>query len=150
MKKGKDMNKVNKAVACFQEGFSCSQAVFATYSEELGLDRTPSLKLAQAFGGGMAHLGETCGAVTGAFMLIGLKYGRTRTDDLEAKERTYDLMRTFAEKFKALHGSIECPDLLGVDLGTEEGMRLAKGKNLFQTLCTKYVQHAAEIIEEIL
>jgi C_GCAxxG_C_C family probable redox protein len=144
------MSKVEKALACFKEGFSCSQAVFSTYSEGLGLDRLTSLKISQAFGGGMAHLGETCGAVTGAFMLIGLKYGRTRAEDLAARERTYDLIRKFVEDFKGLHGSIQCRRLLGLDLGTEEGMRLAKEKNLFQTLCAGYVKNAAEIIEDIL
>ena len=144
------MSKVEKALACFKEGFSCSQAVFSTYSEGLGLDRLTSLKISQAFGGGMAHLGETCGAVTGAFMLIGLKYGRTRAEDLAARERTYDLIRKFVEGFKGLHGSIQCRRLLGLDLGTEEGMRLAKEKNLFQTLCAGYVKNAAEIIEDIL
>jgi C_GCAxxG_C_C family probable redox protein len=144
------MSKVEKAVACFKEGFSCSQAVFTSYSEELGLDRLTSLKISQAFGGGMAHLGEACGAVTGAFMLIGLKCGRTRAEDLEAREHTYDLMRTFVKRFKGLHGSIQCPRLLGLDLGTEEGMRVAKEKDLFQTLCAKFVRDAAEIIEDIL
>ena len=59
-------------------------------------------------------------------------------------------MRRFTEKFKGLHGSIQCRCLLGLDLGTEEGMRLAREKNLFQTLCAGYVRHAAEILEEIL
>jgi C_GCAxxG_C_C family probable redox protein len=144
------MSKVEKAIACFKEGFSCSQAIFSTYSEGLGLDRLTALKISQAFGGGMAHLGETCGAVTGAFMLIGLKYGRTRAEDLEARERTYDLTRKFVEEFKALHSSIQCRRLLGLDIGTEEGMRQAKEKNLFQTLCAGYVKNAAEIIEDIL
>jgi C_GCAxxG_C_C family probable redox protein len=144
------MSKVDEAVACFKEGFSCSQAIFATYSEDLGLDRMTSLKISQAFGGGMARLGETCGAVTGAVMLIGLKYGRTRAEDLAARERTYDLIRKFVEDFKARHGSIQCRRLLGLDLGTEEGMRLAKERNLFQMLCNGYVKNAAEIIEDIL
>ncbi len=144
------MSKVENAVACFKEGFSCSQALFSTYCQDLRLDRLTALKISQAFGGGMAHLGEVCGAVTGAFMLIGLKYGRTRAEDHEAKERTYELVRKFAERFKALHGSIQCRCLLGLDLGTEEGLRLAREKNLFQTLCVGYVRNAAEIIEDIL
>jgi len=144
------MTKTERASALFKEGFSCSQAVFAAFSEEYGLDRDTSLKLAQAFGGGMAHLGEACGAVTGAFMLIGLKYGRTKADDLAAKGRTYAKMRLFADRFKGLHCSIQCRCLLGLDLGTEEGMRLAREKNLFQTLCAKYVQDAATLVEEIL
>jgi C_GCAxxG_C_C family probable redox protein len=144
------MNKAEKAVALFKEGFSCSQAVFSAFSEDFGLDRNTSLKISQPFGGGMAHMGEACGAVTGAFMLIGLKYGRTKADDLAARDRTYAKMRQFTDRFKALHGSIQCRCLLGLDLGTEEGMRLAREKNLFQTICVKYVQDAATIVEEFL
>jgi C_GCAxxG_C_C family probable redox protein len=144
------MNKAEKAVALFKEGFSCSQAVFSAFSEDFGLDRNTSLKISQPFGGGMAHMGEACGAVTGAFMLIGLKYGRTKADDLAARDRTYAKMRQFTDRFKALHCSIQCRCLLGLDLGTEEGMRLAREKNLFQTICVKYVQDAATIVEEFL
>ena len=144
------MTKTEKAVALFREGFSCSQAVFAAFSGDFGLDREISLRISQPFGGGMAHLGEACGAVTGAFMLIGLKHGRTRADDLPARDRTYAAMREFVERFKGLHCSIQCRCLLGLDIGTEEGMRLAREKDLFQTVCVKYVQHAAEIVEDIL
>jgi len=144
------MNKAEKAVALFNEGFSCSQALFSAFSEDFGLDRNTSLKISQPFGGGMAHLGEACGAVTGAFMLIGLKYGRTKADDLAARDRTYAKMRQFTDRFKALHCSIQCRCLLGLDLGTEEGMRLAREKNLFQTICVKYVQDAATIVEDLL
>jgi C_GCAxxG_C_C family probable redox protein len=88
--------------------------------------------------------------VTGAFMALGLKYGRTRADDLEARDKTYALQRRFAEKFKGLHCSIQCRCLLGLDIGTEAGMTLAREKNLFKTLCAGYVRNAAEILDEIL
>ncbi|MGB8951313.1 MAG: C-GCAxxG-C-C family protein [Candidatus Aminicenantales bacterium] len=145
------MNQIEKAVNCFrEEGFSCSQAVFSTYSGRFGLDRETSLRLSQPFGGGMAHLGETCGAVTGAFLLIGLKYGRTRAEDIEARERTYGLMHTFILKFKSIHGSIQCKCLLGLDISTPAGINQAQEKNLFKTLCPNFVRTSAEIIEEIL
>jgi C_GCAxxG_C_C family probable redox protein len=144
------MTKVERAAALFAEGFSCSQAVFTAFSDDLGMDRDTSLRISQPFGGGMAHLGEACGAVTGAFMAIGLKYGRTRAGDIEARDRTYALMRQFTDKFKALHCSIQCRCLLGLDIGTEEGMRLAREKDLFKTLCPNYVKRAAEIVEDLL
>jgi C_GCAxxG_C_C family probable redox protein len=142
--------KVKKAVALFNEGFSCSQAVFTAFSEGFGLDPTTSLKLSQAMGGGMAHLGEACGAVTGAFLLLGLQYGRTRADDLAARDKTYEAMRQFAEAFKARHGSISCSGLLGLDLGTAEGMRQARDNSLFQTRCIRFVEQAAELVECLL
>jgi C_GCAxxG_C_C family probable redox protein len=144
------MNKANEALSCFKEGFSCSQAVFAVYAVEMGMDRGIALKISQAFGGGMGHMGQTCGAVTGAFMVIGLKYGRTRADDDEAKVKTYSLVKEFTEKFKARNGTIICRELLGCDIGTPEGERIAKEKKLFSTVCPDFVQDAVEILEEIL
>jgi C_GCAxxG_C_C family probable redox protein len=144
------MTKAERAGASFQEGFSCSQAVFTAFSDDFGLDRLTALKVSQAFGGGMGHLGEVCGAVTGAFMAIGLKYGRTRADDLEARDKTYALIQAFAHRFKELHCSLTCRCLLGCDIGTEEGMKAARDKNLFQTLCLNYVKDAAEIADALM
>lgn len=144
------MSRVEQAVSCFKEGFSCSQALLSIYGVEFGLDRETALKVSGAFGGGMGRMGETCGAVTGAFMVIGLKYGNTRVDDRQAKEKTYSLVKEFVEKFKSRNGSIACRELLGCDISTPEGMEIAKEKNLFATLCPKLVSDAAEIIEQTL
>lgn len=144
------MDRVEHAVSCFKEGFSCSQALFSTYGEQLGLNREIALKVSGAFGGGMAHMGETCGAVSGAFMVIGLKHGKTKIEDKQAKEKTYSLVKEFVDRFKSRNGSIVCRELLGCDISTPEGMKLVKEKKLTTTLCPKFVQDAAEIIEQIL
>ena len=144
------MNRVERAVSCFKEGFSCSQAILSSYGEQFGLNREIALKVSGTFGGGMARMGETCGAVTGAFMAIGLKYGNARVEDKQAKERAYSLVREFVDRFKSRNGSIVCRELLGYDISTPEGMKLVKEKKLTTTLCPKFVQDAAEIIEQIL
>lgn len=144
------MDKVERAVSCFKEGFSCSQALLSTYGAQFGLNREMALKVSGSFGGGMGRMGETCGAVTGAFMVIGLKYGKTRVEDEQTKEKAYSLVKEFVDKFKSRNGSIICRELLGCDISTPEGMKLAKEKNLITTLCPKLVQDAAEIIEQIL
>jgi C_GCAxxG_C_C family probable redox protein len=143
------MDKVERAVSCFKEGFSCSQALLSTYGAQFGLNREMALKVSGAFGGGMGRMGETCGVVTGAFMVIGLKYGKTRFEDEQTKEKVYSLVKELVDKFKSRNGSIICRELLGCDISTPEGMKLAKEKNLFTTLCPKLVQDAAEIIEQI-
>jgi C_GCAxxG_C_C family probable redox protein len=144
------VKKADCAVDCMRRTFSCSQAVFSTFSPALGLDEETALKVAGAFGGGMARMGETCGAVTGAFMAIGLKYGKAKAEDEQAKDKTYNLVRELVEKFNALNGSIKCKDLLGFDIGTPEGMKLFKEKNASNPVCLKFVRDAAEIVEEIL
>ena len=140
------MRKAEDAVSMFKEGFNCSQAILSTYGQELGVDKTTALKISAPFGGGMARMGETCGAVTGAFMVIGLKYAK----DKESKEKLYGLVNKFAEEFKLRNGSILCKELLGCNIGTPEGMKAVKEKGLIDTLCPKLVKDAAEILEEIL
>jgi C_GCAxxG_C_C family probable redox protein len=144
------MSRVQDAVEIFKQGFSCSQAVLAAFSESLGLDREKALRISQSFGGGMASLGMTCGAVTGAMLAIGLKYGRTRPEDDEAKQKTYRLVRELLRRFKDRHGSIVCRDLIGVDLSAPDGHELGAERGVFANLCPGFVADAAQILEEIL
>lgn len=138
------------AVSCFEEGFSCSQAVLSAFSGQFDLELNLALKISQPFGGGIAHRGGICGAVSGAFMAIGLKHGRTQADDIPARERTYEAVNSFIQKFEAAFGSIICKELLGHDLSTENGQKEAEDEGLFETLCPKFVRHAAELVEELI
>ena len=91
-------------------------------------------------------MGETCGAVTGAFMVIGLKYAV----DKSSKDRIYSVVKKFVEEFKACNGSIVCKELLGYDMSTPEGMKVIKEKKLVDAVCPKLVKDASEILEKIL
>lgn len=144
------MNNKERSVALFKEGFCCSQAVFVAYAEQWGLDREPFLKLADAFGGGIGGMASLCGAVSGAIMAIGLKYGRTRPDDAEAKQKTRKLVKEFVKQFKDRYGAVECKELLGVDISTAEGQALAKERGLFDSKCPKLVEDAVDILDGIL
>lgn len=144
------MSHVEGAVSCFREGFSCSQAVFSAFAPDLGLERDLALRVAGAFGGGIARMGETCGAVTGALMAIGLKHGQVSPEDKPAKDATYALSRAFTEQFAAENGALRCRELLGCDIGTVEGMQIARDKDLFVSRCPKLVGSAAEIAERLL
>lgn len=98
----------------------------------------------------MARMGETCGVVTGSMMAIGLKHGKTRADDDEAKEKTYRLVNEFTDKFKAKNQSIVCKELLDCDMSTPEGLQDFKDRNLIETHCARFVKDAADMLEEIL
>ncbi|MFZ5649263.1 MAG: C-GCAxxG-C-C family protein [Bacillota bacterium] len=144
------MSKVDLALSCFKEGFLCSQALLSTYGTELGLDRETALKISAAFGGGFGRMGGICGAVSGAFMVVSLKYGHVKAEDGQAKDKTYGLVREFTDKFKSRNGSITCRDLLDCDISTPEGLAQAKEKNLFSAVCPNFVLDAAEIVEQLL
>ena len=82
------MNNVEKAQGYFKNGFNCSQAVFTTFAVDLGMSEEMALKVATQFGGG-ARKGEMCGAVSGALMVLGMKYGHCHYDALEEKAKKH-------------------------------------------------------------
>jgi C_GCAxxG_C_C family probable redox protein len=98
----------------------------------------------------MGHTQNTCGAVTGALMVIGMKYGRTDVGDLAAKDRTYALASRFMTEFLLRNHSVNCTDLVGYTLSDPKELASAREKNVFHTKCAKYVSDTAEILEKIL
>ena len=143
------MNKVERAVDRFKKGFNCSQAVLGSYCEQFGLDCEQAFKVATGFGGGM-RMAETCGAVTGALMVLGLKYGNITAEDKEAKAKTYERIVEYTNRFKARNGSVVCKKLLGCDISRPDGMKKAQEDGLFDSICPKMVRDASEILEEML
>ena len=95
-------------------------------------------------------MGETCGAVTGAFMAIGLKYGLTVTDGSQSHREAFAAVREFAEEFRSLHGSIVCRDLLGADINDHQAFREALKKGVPQKICPKLVEDAAAIVDKLI
>jgi C_GCAxxG_C_C family probable redox protein len=128
---------------------NCSQAILETYAPSMGLPREMARRLTTAFAGGMG-MGSECGAVTGALMVIGLKYGRVHDKDPAADRRTSANVAEFIKEFKARHRDTVCSRLLDVNMGTPEGVKEARGKGLFSTRCPEFVRSAAEILDKIL
>jgi C_GCAxxG_C_C family probable redox protein len=142
--------KPDQAAATFINGFNCAQAVFSTYAENFGIDRTNALKISCGFGAGMGRRQEVCGAISGAILLIGCKYGKTIREDNAANDLTYKLVRELCEKFIAKYGSISCKELLGCNLLTTEGQQFFKENNFRDLKCARYVHDASELAEEML
>jgi C_GCAxxG_C_C family probable redox protein len=141
------MSKVDKAVALF-ETFNCAQSVFAAYSAGEGLSEPMCLIVAGPFGGRMGRMGETCGAVTGALMALGVRHGQEMaTDPANARGPLYDRVAAFATAFRERHGSLACKELTGCDMRTPEGQAKFKAGDLHHTLCNKLVASAVELVE---
>jgi C_GCAxxG_C_C family probable redox protein len=143
------MSRSDEAEKLFRGGFNCSQAVLSIFAGDMEIQTGTAMKIACAFGGGM-RLGNTCGAVTGALMVIGLKYGKSKADENEARDKTYDLAKQFQARFSDSKGSIMCRELLGYDLSTPEGYEQAKENLAFIKICPGLVRDAVEILEEII
>ncbi len=144
------MKRRGKAILCYRSEFNCAQAVLSVFAEEFGVDTETAMRIACGMGAGMGRMAGTCGAVTGAFMVLGLRYGMTDPSRQEDKERTYELVRQFNQRFLARNGSALCRDLLGCDVSTPEGFEQAKSGNLMEEVCERVVGDAVEIVEEML
>ncbi len=129
---------------------NCAQAVLTTFCEDIGLERKLALQIAQGFGGGMAHTGQTCGAVTGAYMVFGMANKIQPENPRANMDKTNEMINEFSQKFVALHGSLNCTELCGYDLRKPEELAKAREKGVFNTVCPGLVRDSAKIVESLL
>jgi len=138
------------AIEAFRSGLNCAQSVVAGFADEMNFDRNFALAMSCGFGGGMGRLQETCGAATGSFMVMGIHYSRKYTDNKERKEYTYSAIQQLSKEFISLHGTMNCMELINIDLKAEDGHRLLKESNLTENVCEKCILNAIRITDELL
>jgi len=139
------MTKVEIAENIFKTR-NCAQSVLAAFAEDYGLEKEKALQTAVGFGGGMGRLQETCGAVTGAIMVLGLSSGYKESDGREKINDVYSKVRSFVSDFSAKKGSVKCRELLGCDLTTPEGQKYFDEHKLRRE-CEGYIRLACELLE---
>lgn len=134
------MKKEDKAVEYFRRKFNCSQAVFTVFGTEYGISEDDCQKIGCGFGGGMGRQQITCGAVTGAVMVLGLKFGKASGDPEEKKTETYIKVKEFFSEFSCIHGSTVCRELLnGLDMNDSDDHKRIMDLRLFDTVCERYM-----------
>jgi len=133
----------------FTEGFHCSQVMLEAFAADYGLDPILARKIGNPLAGG-SGLGGECGAVTGALMILGMEYGMADSGDSEAFQTTFEKVDTFVEKFKTQHGDLNCHQLIGLKVFSEEGYKEFVEKDIKLTQCIKYVEDAVDIVEKII
>lgn len=137
-----------RALANFNHGYNCAQAVLSAFCEKYGLGMELASKNAGGMGSGFRS-GDICGAVSGAVMVIGLKYGPSGADNLQAKQSCYEKTEEFIRAFREGCGSICCRDILGCDLSTPNGRKQAEKNGLFNTVCVDAVRMSILLLEEL-
>lgn len=143
------MDNKEKAIELFDKKFNCAQSVFAALAEDVGIVRETALKTAACFGGGM-RCGEVCGAVTGALMALGIRFGSVKENDAEGKAAANERAVSFNSRFKQKHNTIICRELLGFNPGNPEDAQKIRELNLHDKVCKKVIEDAVEIAEEII
>jgi C_GCAxxG_C_C family probable redox protein len=140
----------DKAIESFRAGLNCAQSVVSSYSDTLNFDNKLALKLSCGFGAGMGRLQETCGAVTGAFMILGIYNCNKYSDNKERKNETYSMVQKYNHEFKKINGTTNCMSLIKCDLNTEEGQKFLHDNNLHETICEKCISDSVKIVNKLL
>jgi C_GCAxxG_C_C family probable redox protein len=146
------MSEKDRAVELFKEGFNCSQSVFTAFAYRFGMDEETALKVSAGLGGGLGRMREVCGAVSGGAMVIGSICSATEGKDGDSKQKNYELVREFAEKFAKENGSIICRELLELDVKMEKSAKPEERTAQYykKRPCVELVECAARIIEEMI
>ncbi len=143
------MNNTSKAIMMVKNGYQCSQAALAALGEQLGIERKQALRLATGFGGGISRQGDICGAVSGAIMAIGLKYGYDEGPNVNAREKVFFLTQELIQRIKAEHGCYTCRGLIGMEWTGPESSKLFYEQGIPEKVCHNVIRDVVEIVEEI-
>jgi C_GCAxxG_C_C family probable redox protein len=131
-------SRVQKTLENHKKGYNCCQAVACAYCDLVGLDEATVFRAAEAFGAGMGGMQTTCGAVSGAVLLAGLKNSSADLENPTSKGASYKLSKKIVEEFRAKNSSVVCKDLKGVE--TKKVLRS----------CDGCIEDAAALVEQIL
>lgn len=130
--------RVEETIKRHDIGYNCAQAVACTYCDLVGLDEEMMFRITEAFGGGMGCLEGTCGAVSGAVALAGMKASTGNLEKPNSKAESYKLSKEILKQFKEQNGSVICKELKGVGTGTP------------LRSCQNCIKDAAAIAERVL
>ena len=144
-----DLKTEEEIAKDFGCGYDCSMQVLAELAPEVGLTEEQGLKLASCLGVG-AMQGQLCGAVSGALIAIGYKYGNTERNDMATKGLCLAKRQEFYDRFQKEFGSFTCPELMGLDLRIPEEGEEARKRGLIQTFCPKVCKFAILTVKDIL
>lgn len=143
------MNRTGKRTQeLFGSGFFCAESVVKAVALENSVDSDILPAIATGFCGGMSRHAEMCGAVTGGIMGLGLIFGRNTVEN--TTQTCYETITEFLKEFKALHGSLNCKDLIGYDLGVAEELEQFRKKNPGYEKCLRFSVDAASMVQEII
>jgi C_GCAxxG_C_C family probable redox protein len=117
-------------------------------SQEFGIESDIIPQIASAFPGGIGNTGSVCGAVIGAVMGIGLVRGRS--EDMEEMLRTLAVGQEFRRRFEAEMETINCRELTGIDLTTQEGLEQLMSSDIPATVCFPAVGVTYRLVVDLL
>jgi len=144
------MNRSEIASEYMKKGYNCAQSIIKAYANEVGMKEEDAVRMASSLGGGVGRNGQICGAVSGAALIIGMKFGTTDPTNFQAKEEAYNKTNELLEKFSAENKSVLCKELIPYDMKNPEDLKKAREAGVFTKQCPLYVSSAGRIMESII
>lgn len=130
--------RVEETIMRHDKGYNCAQAVACTYCDMVGVDEKTMFKMTEALGRGMGCMEGTCGAVSGACVLAGMKRSSGRLENPDSKTESCKLSKEIVEKFIEQNKSVVCKILKGIETGK------------VLRACNDCIKDAATITEQVL
>ncbi len=141
---------VNQAKAFAEEGFLCSESVLLALSKALNMKSEIIPRIATGFGAGIGRHGEICGALSGAIMGLGIKFGRNHPLETLEGQSAYEYSQRMVNLFNARLGHIRCKDILGLDISGEDGVTEYRQQKLWETKCRDIIQITTGLAYDLL
>ena len=136
-----------RALDFFDGGYACSQAVLLAFAKDFGLDEQTAKRISATFGGGMGRLREKCGALTGAFMGLGLAFGNSDPLDMKTKLAAYKRVRDLDATINDSLGCTNCADILKKYVKSTDDVTQRKHH---QIICRRVVTETTQALYDIL
>lgn len=121
-----------------EKGYNCAQSIVCAYADKVNMDKEILFKIAEGFGLGMGGMNGTCGAISAAVILNGLKTSTGNMQCPNSKMQTYRIGKLISDEFLKKNGTLTCKELKGVE--TKKVVRS----------CPGCMEDVAEIIEKYL
>lgn len=131
------------------EFYGCAQVTAGTLMEILGISDDLLLKAASFFAGGSKRC-LTCGAISGALIILGVKYGRIPDDGTEEKEESVDPAMELIDKFINEYGTTNCYELTGFDFRDTAQFQAFKDTPEAKQKCTEKMSKVCGWVAEII
>lgn len=109
--------RVDKVAEKHKSGYNCAQAVACAYCDQVGIDEETMFRMTEGLGLGMGGMEGTCGALSAAAVLAGLKISTADLEKPNSKGTSYKAAKACIAAFKEKNSTIVCRELKGVDTG---------------------------------
>ena len=144
------MNRPDTAADYKRKGLNCAQSIVKAFSAELGVEEQAAVKMTAPLGAGLGFNGQVCGALSGAALVLGARFGNTEPADTAGRDKAYAAANELLEKFEKEYHTVLCGELLSANLKNPAELKCAREEGVFTTRCPVFVASAAKILEEIL